>query len=536
MLNIGGGRVIKVETESFTRRLGIFSSAIMILLGIIGILGWISGFYLTLNITGVVPISPVAAIAYILLGLIIMILAIPLRSMHAKRTAKFLVSLIMVIGCMFWITAVFFPSLDIQKIVVVPLVGTASPAETNIAPLAAFAIFLGTVALTRIIYMKIKWRHYDKVPGILSIIIFSIGFMSLIGYAFGTPQFYGGSIRAVSISSSFALVFFGLGIAALNGPSRWPLSAFMSDNISTQMIRVLIPLIVATFLCYSWIIFKIIIPTSTEPVTAVAIFTVIAIVAVTYTISYVSERIRRVVEKAQKDKGEAIEALALANKKLGILDSMTRHDALNQISLSSIEAELVRRQTENQNVQESIEHILKINKTITGLLQFSKEYRKVGIEEPRWLNLKELLSDAVNQLDFGKIAMDYYCEDWKIYADPMIEKAFFNILDNSLRHGERITKVLIDCGVSGKDGALRIVFSDNGIGVLEDEKERIFEKDVGKNTGLGLFLVRQILSITDISILENGIPGKGARFEIIVPKDHFKEGAQEAGAADPQDE
>ena len=140
------------------------------------------------------------------------------------------------------------------------------------------------------------------------------------------------------------------------------------------------------------------------------------------------------------------------------------------------------------------------------------------------MNLRKLISDTIDQLDFRNVAIDYYCEDWKVYADPMIEKAFFNILENSLRHGERLTKILIDCAVKREDDTLRITFSDNGVGVTEDKKKEIFKKGFGKNTGLGLFLTRQILSITGISILESGIPGKGARFEIIVPKDHFKQG------------
>ncbi|HNQ30521.1 MAG TPA: sensor histidine kinase, partial [Methanolinea sp.] len=45
-----------------------------------------------------------------------------------------------------------------------------------------------------------------------------------------------------------------------------------------------------------------------------------------------------------------------------------------------------------------------------------------------------------------------------------------------------------------------------------------FEKGYGKGTGLGLFLSREILSITGMTIRETGIPGEGARFEIVVPK------------------
>jgi hypothetical protein len=39
-----------------------------------------------------------------------------------------------------------------------------------------------------------------------------------------------------------------------------------------------------------------------------------------------------------------------------------------------------------------------------------------------------------------------------------------------------------------------------------------------KNTGLGLFLVREILSLTGVAISETGEFGKGARFEMAVSK------------------
>ncbi|MDD1723796.1 MAG: ATP-binding protein, partial [Methanospirillum sp.] len=66
-------------------------------------------------------------------------------------------------------------------------------------------------------------------------------------------------------------------------------------------------------------------------------------------------------------------------------------------------------------------------------------------------------------------------------------------------------------------GSQILVWEDNGIGVPVAEKKQIFERGFGKNTGLGMFLAREILSLTGISIEENGVPGAGARFEIHVP-------------------
>jgi signal transduction histidine kinase len=67
-----------------------------------------------------------------------------------------------------------------------------------------------------------------------------------------------------------------------------------------------------------------------------------------------------------------------------------------------------------------------------------------------------------------------------------------------------------------------VVFEDNGTGIAAAEKERIFERGYGKNTGLGLFLAREILALTGIAIRETGVPGTGVRFEIVVPEGVYR--------------
>jgi signal transduction histidine kinase len=58
--------------------------------------------------------------------------------------------------------------------------------------------------------------------------------------------------------------------------------------------------------------------------------------------------------------------------------------------------------------------------------------------------------------------------------------------------------------------------------------QKTFARDIlvlrgfGKQTGLGLFFTREVLAITGLSITETGTPGKGARFEIAVPKGEYR--------------
>jgi len=105
----------------------------------------------------------------------------------------------------------------------------------------------------------------------------------------------------------------------------------------------------------------------------------------------------------------------------------------------------------------------------------------------------------------------------EIYADPLAPKVAYNLLENALRHGgERITRIRITTGEE-PDGTLVVAFEDDGEGIPNDDKERIFRYGYGRNTGFGLAFARDILSVTDIGIRETGTAGRGARFEILVP-------------------
>jgi signal transduction histidine kinase len=50
----------------------------------------------------------------------------------------------------------------------------------------------------------------------------------------------------------------------------------------------------------------------------------------------------------------------------------------------------------------------------------------------------------------------------------------------------------------------------------------IFRRGYGKHTGFGLFLCREVLALTGMTILENGEEGKGVRFEISVPMGNYR--------------
>ncbi|HWQ68215.1 MAG TPA: ATP-binding protein [Methanospirillum sp.] len=106
-------------------------------------------------------------------------------------------------------------------------------------------------------------------------------------------------------------------------------------------------------------------------------------------------------------------------------------------------------------------------------------------------------------------------------AEDITERKQAEVMENAVRHGGEITRVLIFS--REYRNALIIICEDDGIGISSEEKDLIFDHGYGKHTGIGLFLAREILSSTELSIRECGDPGKGARFEILVPAGKFRE-------------
>jgi signal transduction histidine kinase len=122
----------------------------------------------------------------------------------------------------------------------------------------------------------------------------------------------------------------------------------------------------------------------------------------------------------------------------------------------------------------------------------------------------------MENVDVKNVPLDIFTDGLEIFADPWLKKVFFNLIDNTLRHAEHETRITVSYRES-EDG-LDLLFEDNGVGIPVDEKEKIFERGYGKNTGYGLFMAREILAITGLTIRETGELGKGACFVIHAPK------------------
>jgi PAS domain S-box-containing protein len=213
----------------------------------------------------------------------------------------------------------------------------------------------------------------------------------------------------------------------------------------------------------------------------------------------------------------AKEELAQSNQKLKLISSITQHDLTNKLQITSGYIELMKK--DSGNGVEYLNKIERSTKEAQNLINFTREYQNLPANSPGWQHIENAFQNASSQLDTGKIELDVRTGDLTVFSDDLFMKVFYNLIDNTLRYGEHVSKISLE--YHANENGLSLRYSDDGVGIIAENKENVFDRGFGKNTGLGLSFCREIMKMNEMSIVECGEPGKGVIFEIRVPKERF---------------
>ena len=212
----------------------------------------------------------------------------------------------------------------------------------------------------------------------------------------------------------------------------------------------------------------------------------------------------------------AQDALLTANRKLNLLTSITRHDINNQLTALIGYLSLLSEKQKDAFSEQNLRKAGSAASRITSMVEFTKTYEDLGVQAPVWQNIRALVGRCASEVHTGHVRVtNDVPAGIEVFADPLIVKVFCNLIDNSMRHGGKAATIRFS--EEEVDGVRSIVCEDDGVGIPAEMKEKIFARGSGKDHGLGLFLSREILAITNITIEEVGEPGKGARFVMRTP-------------------
>lgn len=234
-----------------------------------------------------------------------------------------------------------------------------------------------------------------------------------------------------------------------------------------------------------------------------------------------------ILQKANDDLSHEIserkrieEALSQTNTKLNLLSSITRHDMKNILMVIQGYHDLAELDSKDPAFREYLNKESYLFSKLANQIEFTKLYEELGTYCAVWKPLNMIKSITFPRSEEIELSVNSEVCRYEIFVDPLIEKVFYNLFENSARHGGNVSCISVSARTDEK--ALHIFIKDNGSGISDVEKKFIFKRGFGKNTGLGLFLVKEILSITHISIAETGVEGEGACFELTIPTDSYR--------------
>jgi PAS domain S-box-containing protein len=215
---------------------------------------------------------------------------------------------------------------------------------------------------------------------------------------------------------------------------------------------------------------------------------------------------------------DAIKQVAELNEKLHMVEGLTRHDIRNKLSTVNGRIYLLTKKlADNTAAMVHLNEIELASQQVLRILEFEKFYVQVGSEELKHVNVEKLLSEAASLFTNLKGAqLINECQGLTVLADSLLRQLFYNLIDNTLKYGEKVTEIKVH--FEEEKDALKLIYEDNGVGVADEMRSKLFTEGFGKGTGYGLYLMKRICEGYGWTIQETGVQGKGAQFTMTIPR------------------
>jgi signal transduction histidine kinase len=245
-----------------------------------------------------------------------------------------------------------------------------------------------------------------------------------------------------------------------------------------------------------------------------------------------SEKLEKSYDRLHKETEQLIEAeerLALSQKmsELGRLSASLAHEIKNPLSSIRGTAEILLDDFPPDHPKHEFAVILlkettRLNTTVEDILNYAREQKgRVEPTEP----LSAVIRRTITLLDQKLRSKSIQCVEVGIdqgntvmVAGNRLGQVFLNILLNAMDAVSVGGKIIVSV-LKEQDGC-HVAIEDNGAGLLDEEKKKIFEPFYSKKeegTGLGLLISRKIIGSYGGTIEVADAPGGGAVFTVFIP-------------------
>ncbi|MCW3982932.1 MAG: hybrid sensor histidine kinase/response regulator [Candidatus Bathyarchaeota archaeon] len=229
--------------------------------------------------------------------------------------------------------------------------------------------------------------------------------------------------------------------------------------------------------------------------------------------------IEKIVErkKARMQLVEDAEKINQLNEKLRVVGSLTRHDIRNKLTALNGQVYLLKKKTKQvPDAEVHLKEIELVCRQIVELLEFAHIYQKLGAEQLKRVDVEKTVNDAIALFsNINGVKITNQCSGLIVCADSLLRQLFYNLIDNSIRHGQRTTKICIRYEDDGSQ--VKLIYEDDGAGIPANLKNSLFDEKTSRGANHGLYVVRRICEAYKWSVKEVGEAGLGVKFLINIP-------------------
>jgi PAS domain S-box-containing protein len=217
--------------------------------------------------------------------------------------------------------------------------------------------------------------------------------------------------------------------------------------------------------------------------------------------------------------------MRVINKKLQVIGELTRHDARNKLSVIMMQAYMLKQKYgDNADILDRLRKIEMASESIEKIFDFAKIYEQLGSEKLSFVAVGKAVDEAVSLFPDLTIKVINDCNGLTVLADSLLKRLFYNLLDNTIKHGKKATKIRVFFE-QAESNNLHLIYDDDGVGISAENKLKLFYEgfSTGGSSGFGLFLICKMMDVYGWQIQEVGEPGKGAKFVITILKKNWKQ-------------
>ena len=185
----------------------------------------------------------------------------------------------------------------------------------------------------------------------------------------------------------------------------------------------------------------------------------------------------------------------------------------------------------NKMINDISANTIEITNIVNELLEISDDESKEHYQQNDNVNINKLCEEVMNRMALvnnGKLKLQYKCmidDNYAIRSNRMaLEKILSQLMKNAIKFTQ---KGFVELHVRERagNGGIEFAVTDTGIGVAEQDYEKIFERfykvdPFKQGMGLGLTMSRKIAELLDGSLAIDPSYKKGARFLLVIPVQH----------------